>query len=76
MKYITNYIKTKGKYKTNWYKLEGERRNGTKWQIFKSGVFLHVAMALIAKKGLTLLSLAFLTKILKKETVLKAISYS
>ena len=52
MKYITNYIKTKGKYKTNWYKLEGERRNGTKWQIFKWGVFLHVAMALIAEKGL------------------------
>ena len=76
MKYITNYIKTKGKYKTNWNKLEGERRNGTKWQIFKWGVFLHVAMALIAEKGLILLSLAFLTKILKKETILKAISYS
>lgn len=52
MKYITNYIKTKGKYKTNWYKPGGERRNGTKWQIFKWGVFLHVAMALIAEKGL------------------------
>ena len=52
MKYITNYIKTKGKYKTNWYKPEGERRNGIKWQIFKWGVFLHVAMALIAEKGL------------------------
>ena len=52
MKYITNYIKTKGKYKTNWYKPRGERRNGTKWQIFKWGVFLHVAMALIAEKGL------------------------
>ena len=52
MKYITNYIKTKGKYKTNWYKPKGERRNGTKWQIFKWGVFLHVAMALIAEKGL------------------------
>ena len=75
MKYITNYIKTKGKYKTNWYKPVGERRNGIKWQIFKWGVFLHVAMALSAKKGLTLLSLAFLTKILKKETVLKAVSY-
>ena len=52
MKLITNYIKTKGKYKTNWYKPKGERRNGTKWQIFKWGVFLNVAMALIAEKGL------------------------
>ena len=26
MKYITNYIKTEGKYKTNWYKPRGERR--------------------------------------------------
>ena len=25
MKYIINYIKTKGKYKINWYKPEGER---------------------------------------------------
>ena len=25
MKYTINYIKTKEKYKINWYKLEGER---------------------------------------------------
>ena len=26
MKNIANYVKTKGKYKTNWYKPKGERR--------------------------------------------------
>ena len=41
MKYITNYIKTKGKYKTNWYKPE-EKEETEQSGRFLSGEFSYM----------------------------------